>query len=128
MQGCKFCGGTIDPADPFCKKCGYDSKTDKINPNFVVAKGDVGKTVGTDSLHISSRRGVNPGIKKFALIGLAILIFSIFYKNHFSISNVIAEVRHTFTMVSKGKFKIWGGTRNKQVEWIDVRTFRDKKR
>lgn len=126
MPDCKFCGCAVDSADPFCKKCGYDPKTDKINPNFVVAAKDVGKTVGTDSLHISSRRGISPAVKKFALIGLAILIFSIFYKNHFSISNVIAEVRHTFTMISKGKFKIWGG--KKQVEWIDVRTFEDKRR
>ena len=126
MPDCKFCGGTIDAADSFCKKCGYDPKTDKINPNFVVAAKDVGKTMGTDSINIS-RRGVSPAVKKFALIGLAILVFSIFYKNHFSISNVIAEVRHTFTMISKGKFRIWG-MRNKQAEWIDVRTFQDRRK
>jgi DNA modification methylase len=124
MSKCKFCGRIIIVGGSFCKNCGYDPKTDRINPNFVLPSPDQPiQPVKKQSLAIS-RLGVSPGVKKFALIGLAIFVFSIFYKNHFSITNVIAEVRHTFTMISKGKFKIWEGN-NKQIKYIDVRTFKD---
>ncbi|MFC1709950.1 hypothetical protein ACFL2J_07850 [Candidatus Omnitrophota bacterium] len=125
MQECKFCNGTIKDEDVFCKACGYDPKTDRISPDFVSPPGQPLQPTKEDSTVIA-RVGISPGVKKFALIALAILIFSIFYKNHFSISNVVAEARYVFTMISKGNFKIWEDKSiSKKIEYIDVRTFED---
>ena len=124
MSKCKFCDRIIGEDGSFCKSCGYDPKTDSVNPNFIPpSPGQLIQPAKKQPLAIS-RTQVSPAVKKFALIGLGILIFSIFYKNHFSVTNVIAEIRHTFTMVCKGKFKIWEG-RSKELKYIDVRTFRD---
>ncbi|MFC1646432.1 hypothetical protein ACFL2Y_04570 [Candidatus Omnitrophota bacterium] len=127
MQECKFCSSKINDEDVFCKTCGYDPKTDTINPDFVSPPPDKQPlTAPTNKQSITtSKGGVSPGVKKFAFISLAILIFSIFYKNHFSISNVFAEVKHAFTMISKGKFKVWEDKPSKEIEYIDVRTFQD---
>ena len=125
MQVCHFCKKNIKDRDPFCKNCGYDPKTDTVNPNFIPParkiKNKQRKSVSMFSL------GISPGVKKFVFIGLAILVFSIFYKNHFSIENVAAEVKHYFTMISKGSFKLWEQKKEeiKKIEWIDIRTWNE---
>ena len=125
MQECRFCKEKIKDRDPFCKNCGYDSKTDTVNPNFVPPARPINtnrkRRVSMFSL------GISPGIKKFVFIGLTILIFSIFYKNHFNIENVAEEVKHYFTMISKGDFKVWEQKKSerKKIEWIDIKTWNE---
>jgi hypothetical protein len=123
MQECRFCKEKIKDGDEFCQYCGYDPKMDRVNPHFMPS-ARLSKKAERKSMGMSGF-GVSPGVRKFAFIGLAILLFSIFYKNHFSVSNVIAEVKHTFTMFSKGKIKMWQFNRNTESEYIDVRTFQD---
>jgi uncharacterized membrane protein YvbJ len=121
MLDCKFCGAPIGDGDPYCKNCGYDPKTDRISSEFVPAAAAKAKA---DSAAVS-KKAISPAVKNFAIIALIVLVFSIFYKNHFSIGNVIAEVRQVFTMISKGNFKIWESQPSKEIEWIDVRTFEE---
>lgn len=123
MQECRFCKGTIKNGDPFCKYCGYDPKTDRMSPDFIPT-GQPVKPLNKKAVSIFSA-GISPGVKNFAFIGLAILIFSILYKNHFNINNVVSEVKYYFTMISKGKFKIGESKRSKKIEWIDVMTFEE---
>ena len=123
MQECRFCKGTIKDRDPFCKYCGYDPKTDTVSLDFIRTGRPV-KPLNKKAVSIFSA-SISPGVKKFAFIGLAILIFSIFYKNHFNIKNVVSEVKHYFTMISEGKFKIGESKRSKKIKWIDVMTFEE---
>ena len=41
--------------------------------------------------------GVSPGVKKFAYFGLAIVIFSVFFKHNFNAEGIKAEVNLIFT-------------------------------
>lgn len=119
MPECRYCKQTIQDGDLFCKYCGYDPSTDMMRKGFVPqAKPSNKKAAGI------SGGGVGSGVKKFVFIGLAVLIFSIFYKNHFSISNVVAEIKYSVTMLLKGKFTPWKKSKpSKEVQWIDMRTF-----
>ncbi len=126
MPECRFCNGTIKEEDAFCKICGYDSKTDRISPNFVPPTNFPLMPPNKKAASLVSR-GVSPGVKKFAFIGLIIIMFSIFYKNHFNISNVLAETKHFFTMLARGKVSLGQSKQKKEIEWIDVRTFKDYK-
>lgn len=125
MQECRFCKEVIKEGDPFCKNCGYDPKTDSINPEFKLIGAQSRPSKKSKKIAVNNARSISPGVKKFALIGLVILVFSIFYKNHFNINNVAAEVKHFCTMVSKGKFKFGQDKRSKKIEWVNVRTFQE---
>lgn len=120
MQTCRYCKEIIKDGDLFCQYCGYDPSTDMIHKGFVPHV-----TPPPKKSPFPSGGGVGEGVKKFAFIGICVLIFSIFYKNHFSISNVVAEVKHSVTMLLKGKFTLWKKpTPSKQeTQWIDMRTF-----
>ena len=98
-----------------------------MSPDFK-PEGRPIKLRGKKAKESVSRRigGVSPGVKNFAFIGLAILIFSIFYKNHFNINNVVSEVKYFFTRIAKGKFIAWESDKKKdddKIEWINVRSF-----
>jgi len=126
MLECRFYQGTIKEEDTFCKICGYDPKTDRMSPNFVSPTNSPLMPPNKKAASLVSG-GVSPGVKKFAFIGLIIIMFSIFYKNHFSISNVLAETKHFFTMLSRGKVSLGQSKQKKEIEWIDVRNFEDHK-
>jgi hypothetical protein len=104
MKECNFCKGVIKDTDAFCKICGYDPKTDTISPNFIPLSEQQMIKIQNKKNASFFRAGISPGVKKFVFIGLAVLVFSIFYKNNFDIGNVVADLNHSFTMVSKGKF------------------------
>ena len=119
MQECRYCKQTIQDGDLFCKYCGYDPSTDMMRKDFVPHVATPKK-----KSPLSSGAGVGAGVKKFVFIGLAVFIFSIFYKNHFNISNVIAEIKNSVIMLLKGKSTAWKPKPSqKEVQWIDMRTF-----
>ena len=103
MQECRFCKEIIKDGDSFCKYCGYDPKVDMISKDFIPPAAPIRPSKKKTTSLFSV--GISPGVKKIVFIGLAVLVFSIFYKNNFDIGNVIAEVKYRFNMVSKGKFK-----------------------
>lgn len=135
MQECRYCGKAIEDTEPFCINCGYDPKTDTVSKDFMQQGESVkhlkkkykgGASVG--------KEGINPGVKKFVFFGLAILIFSIFYKNNFNINNVVSEAKYYFVRIVRGKFAIGKigkdkrDKKNEKVEWINVRTFEENNR
>lgn len=121
MQECRYCNREIKEGDLFCKHCGYDPVTDTMSREFV-ASGKPMEPPKKKGPNIFGG-GVSSGVKSFACIGLTLLVFSIFYKNHFSIDNVIAEAKYFFMRLSKGKITIGGPKRSEKIEWIDMRTF-----
>lgn len=128
MQECRYCQEIIQDKDPFCKYCGYDPKTDMISPEFKLMQ--VKGLTPKKKVKAKSVGFISPGVRNFAFIGLAIFIFSIFYKNHFNINNVVTEVKHLFTKIKKGKFITWESDKKKyefkKIEWINVRDFQEK--
>jgi hypothetical protein len=73
-------------------------------------------------------RGIDRRVKKFAFIGLAIVIFSILYEYNFNLGAVIAQARFCLNVIKLGKF-IPGELGQKKdkmkekIELLDVRSF-----
>lgn len=94
MIECKFCRRFIKEKNVFCPFCGYDPRIDTVNPSFEPKKTiDVEKVRKMLRQKRYARTGISPGVKKFALIGLGVVIFSIFYKHNFSLEGVISEFK-----------------------------------
>ena len=94
MKKCKCCKVLIKEEDAFCPFCGYDPKTDTISASF--RQNAVSSEVAARKMQVDRRpviEGISPGVKRFALIGLAVIVFSIFYKHNFNLSGLIAEVK-----------------------------------
>lgn len=103
MKECRCCKRMIQEEEMICSFCGYDFKTDTINPEFK-AKKELEEKTGKKSKikerqEYGQRRGVSPAVKRFALIGLAIVIFSIFYKYNFNLGGVMSEVKQLLSQV-----------------------------
>lgn len=121
MQECRFCNRKIKDGDLFCRYCGYDPATDTISHEFVASGKPMRPPKKKGAYQFVG--GVSSGVKGFASIGLVLLVFSIFYKHHFNIDNVIAEAKHFFTKLSKGKITVGRPKQSEEIEWIDMRTF-----
>lgn len=69
MGICRLCERVIGDQDGFCRNCGYDPRTDTINPAFVRKERKSGTA--------RRQRMVSPGVKGFAFWGMIVVIFSL---------------------------------------------------
>jgi len=123
MKHCRLCGNFVEDVADACTSCGYDFRTDTVNPNFVPKPSSTGKTkLEATGTHVST------GVKKFAIIGLIVVIFSVLYKYNFNINDVVFDTVGLFNHAKSGKF-IKGkvdknkGNEVKKVELINVKSF-----
>ena len=123
MQECRFCKETIKDNEGFCHYCGYDPATDTIRQDFVPSPQALKSR--TKKRRAEAGPAVGSGVKKFAFIGLAIVVFSVFSKNHFNPAYVAAEVKQFFVLLSKGKFTLWKQKPGSKIQWVDMRDFRE---
>ncbi|MFH1355129.1 MAG: hypothetical protein ABIH19_03165 [Candidatus Omnitrophota bacterium] len=127
MIKCRFCQREIEEEGIVCVSCGYDPKTDTVNTQLK-EQAAAKKPIKKKEFKVAG--GVSPKIKKFALIGLTVVIFSIFYKYNFNLGFVAIELKHMITLVRTGKIvEIFKSSdkqdsKNKSVGLIDVRSFK----
>ena len=123
MKQCGLCGNLVEDVADACTSCGYDFRTDRVNPNFVPKPSPTGRAKNTESgVRVSS------GVKKFAIVGLLIVIFSVLYKYNFNISDAVSDAGRLFNQIKSGKFIKGKVDKNKdkevkKVELINVRSF-----
>lgn len=130
MKECRFCKRPLKEEDAMCSFCGYNPKIDAIDPLFNSGISPTKKKGGRikEKKLISAAFGVDPRIKKFAFVGIAITLFSIFYKYNFNINLVGYEVSHFFKKIKADKFIIWQPKKEEakgieKAELINVRSF-----
>jgi len=78
-------------------------------------------------------RGMDPRVKNFAFTGLAIVMFSVFYKYNFNINLVGYEISRIFDKIKTGQFTIWQADKKKdgktqEIGLIDIKYFKLPKR
>jgi hypothetical protein len=97
MQICKCCKVSVDKDVEFCPFCGYDPATDTISASFrrqnAISSQEAARKLREDSRRASG--GIDPGVKKFAFIGLAVVIFSILYKYNFNLSGAVSGFKQS---------------------------------
>jgi len=130
MKECRFCKRPLKEEDAICAFCGYNPKTDAIDPSFKPQISSVEKRSGwiKEKKLISAVFGVDPRIKKFAFVGIVIILFSIFYKYNFDIGLVGQEASNFLKEIKVGKFVIWQPKKKEskgidKTELIDVRSY-----
>jgi hypothetical protein len=133
MKTCRLCGKSLGDVVTECVFCGYDFNTDTVNQSFkaqpekVAAKN---REAAAKSQGSGARQAlVSPAVKKFALIGLAVVIFSILLKNNFNVTAVLNEASIIFTKITTGKIINDKSAKkddkeNKKIELISVRSFK----
>jgi hypothetical protein len=135
MRECRLCKKPLEAEDAVCVFCGYDPKTDTVNPAFKQQSSSIekAKAIEKKTGGEACEKGVDPKIKKFAFIGMAILIFSVLYKYNFDVTLATADIRLFFTRLTTGK--IFSGKADKKkgkkvekIEWVNVRSFESPKK
>ena len=100
MKECKCCQKPVNENSVFCPFCGYDPRTDTINPSF---KQKAAPNVERERKKLKEERheshGISQGVKILAFIGLAVVFFSIFYKHNFSLKGVKSEFKQVWNKV-----------------------------
>ena len=141
MKKCKYCGKPLESEEGICAYCGYNPNTDTMSPDFKKEDKRAEKPkqeakileMNIEDKQTKEKKeprrdvGINPWIKRFAFIGLVVVVFSIFYKHHFNIGNVVAEARHFFSRIKTGKFSMDRFSKKEdkveeKVEWVNVRS------
>lgn len=128
MTECRFCRNKISKEDAVCMNCGYDPKIDAINPQ-IRQQIEAEKRLKRASSGGSGEKGkVGRGVKKFAIIGFVIIVFSIFYKYNFDISTIVFDL----TTIIEKVLPIQSSKKAKEEEqknmvFIDAGSFRKKK-
>jgi hypothetical protein len=138
MGLCRGCQEALTEKDPYCPFCGYDAKTDTVNPAF---KPDTAKSKQAKKPIYGGGGGIDPRIKKFAFAGAVLLIFSVLYKYNFNLGLVIADTKSIMLMkAGKAALKVAGkknpasknaagkqvpaqGEQDVKLEWSDVKAF-----
>ena len=132
MDECRSCQKPLTEKDAVCLSCGYDPKTDTINPSFKLQPAGPEKKIKIKR-HAPPGSGLDPRVKLFAAVGVAILIFSILYKYNFNVSLVAAKINHLIrlktTKTSGHETKSASKEEKKEVrlEWSDVEDFQSSK-
>ncbi len=112
-----------------CRFCGYDFNTDTLS--------DSSKSKGTRDAKVPFRKerkaediqaGINPRVKTFAMVGLGIVVLSVFYKYNFDFNGVKYEVTQAVDKIKKGQFHFFKFNREKEdgpqkMELMDVQSF-----
>ncbi len=131
MKECRYCRNLIDEKDMLCSFCGYDYNTDTINQSFNHQESNAAeskKKIREQEPKLARRAVVSPGIKKFAFVGLAIVIFSILYKYNFDINRLVLKTGKAINKLKTGKIFQKGpdskkDTSEEKVELTDVSSF-----
>lgn len=124
MKQCRLCKKMLKDEDTVCVFCGYDFKTDTVSQSFQPKPDSL--RCKEEKEQTAKGSGVSSGVKKFALTGLAIVIFSIFYKYNFNINSIAQDASLLFNRIKTGKFTK-GKSDNKaekeakKIELISVR-------
>jgi hypothetical protein len=110
-----------------CVYCGYDFKTDTINPSLVKSTPKKGIREVRAS---GDAKGIDPRVKKFAFIGIAIIAFSIFYRYRFDVTGFIHSIRQLIpvTASAKGKTVKRQDKKNEKVGLLNVKFFDGSKK
>ncbi len=124
MKQCRNCGNIVDDLADVCTSCGYNFRTDTVDPSFVSKKTPAGK----ENIKEQKSTGVSSGIKKFAFVGLAVLIFSVLYKYNFNVNELYSNAGLLFNRIKAAKSTQGKADKNKKaqvqkVELINVRSF-----
>ena len=123
MKQCRCCGNSVDDIADICNSCGYNFKTDIVDPNFVPKQSPNDKAnSGLSNKYVSS------GVKKFAIIGLIVVVFSVLYKYNFNMNDVVSDAGIMFNKImpggmTKGKEGKNKSSEIKKVELINVMSF-----
>jgi len=80
---CRFCNKADIKEGQICPNCGYDPKTNTISPSFKPKAKNQDLQI-TKSL-------ISPAVKIFALLGIAVVIFSVLFKYDFKPAKIIAR-------------------------------------
>jgi len=109
MKVCHFCKEEISDKEQICAYCGYNFQTDTVIPDFVKKikekdKGEKQKLIGS-------------GIKTFIFWATLIIIFSLIFKYHGKIGNLIQQGKSYFKKVKKSQI-------DKAAEFIDLSSVR----
>ncbi|MBU1124965.1 MAG: hypothetical protein KKC84_02985 [Candidatus Omnitrophica bacterium] len=125
MKECRYCKQLIPEEADGCPACGYDPKTDTLNP-ALKSKKPV-KNVRAQKETIS--RGMDWRVKRFVLIGVGITFFSVLYKYNFDPRGIIYEARQWIAIIVPAAKKIpFLGAKEKKEEedtmrFTDMRSF-----
>jgi len=92
---CQFCGKEDIKEGKFCLNCGYDPKTDAVNPSFKArpAVRDMPKKIKSTFL-----------VKIFVILIILLTLFFIFYKNNYNISQVMVSGNAIIKQATRGDF------------------------
>lgn len=126
MKQCRLCGKTLKEEETICPFCGYNIVTDSVSRSFQPKPESARNKEEREQA--AKAGGVSPGVKKFALAGLAILIFSIFYKYNFNINTITSKANQLFNRIKTGEFTKGKDNKKadkevKKVELVNVRSF-----
>lgn len=119
MKECRLCKRPLRQEDAVCAHCGYDPTTDIISPSFK-PKGEIDTAPKKAS---PERRGISSGVRKFAVIGLLIVMFSIFFRHNFNINGIIYEAKLIIDRITGGKFinmNMFNSKENKEVRQLKL--------
>ncbi|MCM8789495.1 MAG: hypothetical protein NC916_00530 [Candidatus Omnitrophica bacterium] len=134
MKECRLCKKPLEAEDAVCVFCGYDPKTDTVNFAFKEQQSSIEKAKAIEKKikREAEKKEIGPGVKKFALFGIAILIFSILYRYNFDVSLATADIRFFFAKLMGGKISAKidkkKDKKNEKLEWINVKTFKSQKK
>lgn len=126
MKLCRLCGKSLGDNVTACVFCGYDFNTDMVNQSF---KAQAQKAIVKNRETGAKQALISPAVKKFALIGVAVVIFSILYKNNFNINSVFNEASDIVERVKSGRATKDKSGKNdnketQKIELISVRSFK----
>ncbi len=127
MKECKCCKASIKEEDAFCPFCGYDPKTDTVSASF--RQNAVSSEEGKRKVQTKERRcshGIRPGVKMFAFIGLAVVIFAILYKHNFNLNGVMSEIKQVWDGVMSEVKQAWDKGRIKAGKIIPMEVEKKK--
>jgi len=105
MKNCRFCGNEIKQNELFCSNCGYDPKLDMTNPNFQSRKNIQRKRIELRR-QMNSQRLISKGVRNFSVIGLLVVVFSIFYHYNFNFEAVLASAKSFIFRLSNTKIDL----------------------
>ena len=129
MKDCRYCQSPLKEEDVICPFCGYDSKTDTISPSFRQSPETLKKMERVkDRKRIRESGGIDPRVKKFAYVGLAVVTFSVFYKYSFNVSGLVNQASSIFSNIKideimKGKFDWKKLKTGSKTEMISLKSF-----